>query len=174
MARLLIVRSTSFQQLDDNFVHVLRRFPSHEIHLLTHAHGKELASKYAAVTKVLVYPHSSNFRSGTPIPEMSGQSYDDIMVPVSNLGGGGFANVFAFALSLCGGRIHRCNLVGEIVELPRAKIFFLLRQDRLYRALGVIFGGSIGLAVALWFIICLLLGRVLSSRSTRYKGAEKA
>ena len=152
MKRLLTIRSASFQQLDNNFPLIRSHFPEHEIHLLTHEHGRKLAEKYAFVSKVIVYPTAGNFSSAVHLPELKGDKYDDVLVPVTNLSGAGFANVFAFALSLSAGSVHQCNLIGKIIELKAGEIRWMIALDRFYRAAGFVFGTLLGLLATLWFM----------------------
>jgi hypothetical protein len=165
MKRLLIIRSVSFQQLDNNFVYIRKQFPDHEIHILTHEHGRDFCQKYPFVTGVIIYPETGNFDRNEKIPGFEKESYDDVIVPVANLSGVGFANVFAFALSLDAPRVHQCSLAGVIVEMKPNEIRKVLCYSRFCAFTGILFGAGLGLIIVSWFMLLILLSKMSLSRN---------
>lgn len=155
MKKLLIVRSASFQQLDKNLPSIRAAFPDHELHLLTHEHGRKLAEKYAEVKRVLVYPHAGPFRKGRGIPDLEGQRYDDVAVLAANLSGAGFANVLLFAAGLGMGELHLVNLVGETRSVLLSDIKRLWWRDVLCKISGATLGILLGLAAAAALLFAL-------------------
>lgn len=122
MQEVLIIRSASFQQLDKNLPEIVRRFPGCRISLLTHEHGVQPASKYRELDRIYVYPHTASFHPRGRAPELSGKTFDAVIVPVANLSGSGFLNVLRFALTIRSKRYYVCNLVSEIREASPASI----------------------------------------------------
>jgi hypothetical protein len=124
--KALIVRSISFQQLDKNLDAIVRRFPGYEFHLLTHSHGIDGAANYTSISKVIDYGSRKNFSFFHAPGELKNvlPSYDAIIVPVTNMTGAGFLNVFLMALRIPSHSIYRCNLISEIREIPGKTILF--------------------------------------------------
>lgn len=168
MRRLLIIRSASFQQLDKNLASIRARFPAHEIHLLTHEHGRRLAEKYAVVDRVLIYPKEGPFSAVGGSTGLTQGNYEDLVVLVSNLSGAGFTNVFEFAAALPGDHIHQCNLVGEIREIPRDAIRSLRRRDLVRNIFAWTLGNALGIAASLAFSLGLLLLRLLQPKDLEW------
>jgi hypothetical protein len=158
VTRLLVVRSVSFQQLDASLEAVRARFPSHAIDVLTHEHGRELAASYRTVDSVIVYPEPGPFTRGAWRPP-PGVTWDVVVVPVANLTGAGFANVFDFARPL-GPSVYRCNLAGDIVELPAAELDRVRRRDRVNRVAAAVVGPLVGALAAAAFAIAVGLARL--------------
>ncbi len=162
--RVLIIRSASFQQLDNNLASILEQFKDWELHLLTHEHGRRLAEKYKDFSAILVYPYLGPFQRNTAIPDLPSRKYDAVLVLVANLSGAGFANVFDFASSLGAAGLYQCNLVGEIRSLKPSDLAAGRHRDILCRLCGTIFGTVLGLACAVWFTLSLPVGKLTSLR----------
>lgn len=160
MKSLLLIRSVSFQQLDNNLAHIRAAFPDHSIHLLTHEHGRRLAEKYTAIANIVIYPHCGAFTAGIEIPDLG--PYDAVLVPVTNLSGAGFINVFQFAASLPAERLYCCNLVGKIAAHSRAEIAGWVRRDRFVRWAGKLIGVPLGALAVIWFSGAIMLLRYCS------------
>lgn len=160
--RVLIVRSASFQQLDNNLAAILAHFKDWDLHLLTHEHGRRLAEKYKDFSAILVYPYPGPFQRNAAIPDLPSRKYDAVLVLVANLSGAGFANVFDFASSLGAAGLYRCNLVGDIRSLQPSDLAAGKRRDIFCRLCGTIFGTVLGLACAVWFTLSLPVGKLIS------------
>jgi len=138
--KVLLVRSVSFQQLDKNLNGIVALFSTdeYEFHLLTHGHGLQRAATYGAVSRIIDYGSRGNFSffhfpSGLERAASRGvaESYDMVIVPVTNISGVGFLNVLAMALRLPARKIYVCNLVSEIFPLSRSRIVVRLARSML-------------------------------------------
>lgn len=118
MSRVLIIRSVSFQQLDQNLPRIAAAFPQAELYLLTHGHGLSSAAKYAGLAGTVEYDSPRNFSPWHRPATLKRMRFDEVVVPVSNLGGAGFLNVFLLALRVPARRRWMCNLVSELRPLP--------------------------------------------------------
>ena len=152
MKRLLIIRSASFQQLDSNLQHIRKKFPRHEIHLLTHEHGKRLARKYKDVNRIWGYPHRGGFSFRKVPDDLKKHEFDAVIIPVTNLSGAGFMNVFLFSLRIPAGQRHVCNLVSEITPISRREIVLSWMRNHLFRIPAVICAGFCGAIVLALFL----------------------
>lgn len=112
MARLLIIRSVGLQQLDKTLPAVRAAYPNHEIHVLTHAHAAEAVRSYQDVDHTHIYPYREGFSMFRPFRE--GGPWDVVIVPVGNLTGAGFFNVFLFAARFKSKTFAWVNLVESI------------------------------------------------------------
>ncbi len=63
MKKLLIVRSASMQQLDNNLKAIINTFPDYEYHMLTHEHSVKLVEKYDVIKKSLYILINNPFQS---------------------------------------------------------------------------------------------------------------
>lgn len=131
MKELLIIRSVSFQQLDKNIVAICKHFPDHRINLLTHEHGLLLAQKYKAIDKIYVYPYKENFAYRRKVRELKEKDFDSIIIPVTNLSGAGFVNVFLFSLSLKAKKRYVCNVISELREITTTRIMLIGLKNKL-------------------------------------------
>ncbi|ADU95596.1 hypothetical protein [Geobacillus sp. Y412MC52] len=122
MKKLLIVRSASMQQLDNNLKAIINTFPDYEYHMLTHEHSVKLVEKYDVIKKIIVYPYKQSFSIKRPVPELKNEIYDVVIIPVSNLTGAGFFNVFQFSLSLKSKRRIICNLISDLWDITPGQI----------------------------------------------------
>ena len=122
MKKLLIIRSVSFQQLDTNIVKIIEKFCDYEIHILTHEHGRVLAEKYRGIEKIWIYPYKSAFSFKSTCVDITGMTFDAVVIPVTNIGASGFQNVFMFALTIKSIKYYVCNLVSEIDEISKTRI----------------------------------------------------
>lgn len=135
MNEVLIIRSSSFQQLDKNMPEIVRRFPDCRISLLTHEHGVQPARKYRELDHIYVYPHTASFHPRRRAPELSGKAFDAVIVLVANLSGSGFLNVLRFTLTIRAKRHYLCNLVSDIQEVTSASIRLKHALNMCYKAL---------------------------------------
>lgn len=144
MKELLIIRSVSFQQLDKNLVAILERFPDHKISLLTHEHGVLLAQKYKDIDQIYVYPYREGFAYWRKANELKDREFDTVIIPVTNLSGAGFLNVFLFSLSLKAKKRFVCNVVSEFREVTRIRILLMGLWNKLFSLLSFIFTLVVG------------------------------
>lgn len=156
MKELLIIRSVSFQQLDKNLIAIRERFPDHELSLLTHEHGFLLARKYKDIDLVYVYPYKESFSYRRKVRELQSKEFDTIIIPVTNLSGAGFLNVFLFSLSLKAKKRLVCNVVSEFREVTRTRILLMGLRDKLFSLFSLLFTVVVG------FFAVLLLPLKLS------------
>jgi len=126
--KILVIRSVSFQQLDKNIKEIVKQFPGHEIHLLTHSHGITGAKSYTSIANIIDYGSRKNF-SMFHIPtelknfkKESNDLYEAVVVPVTNLSGAGFLNVFLMSLRIPSRSIWGCNLVSKLWKIQAKTI----------------------------------------------------
>ncbi len=163
--KVLIVRSVSFQQLDQNMTEIVNRFPvqDYSIHLLTHGHGMEQARTYTAVSEILDYESRKNF-SFFHLPgrlkkkdiNYSGP-YEAIIVPVTNKTGTGFLNVLAMAGRIRSHSIYICNLISEMREISRKEILGQMIKSFFFSFLAVLM--AVPLAVTALPVVLVSLGK---------------
>jgi hypothetical protein len=161
VVRVLVIRSVSFQQLDLGLESIRAQFPGCAIDVLTHEHGKVPAESYACVSSAIVYPERGPFRRGGWAPP-GDSAWDAVVVPVANVTGAGFDNVFDLATSLAPA-VYRCNVAGEIAALSSADLRRLARNDRLNRLAGRLLGVPLGMLAA----ACLVLAVVIVGPGVR-------
>lgn len=133
MRNILIIRSASFQQLDLNLPAIKKKFPNKKICLLTHEHGLKLAEKYVDIDECIVYKEKSGFDEKLPVKELENRKFDAVIVPVSNISGVGFDNVFLFAMTINAKKIYICNMVSEITQVTRRQIVNGQKAKKVYR-----------------------------------------
>jgi ADP-heptose:LPS heptosyltransferase len=148
--RLLIIRSASFQQLDQNLPEILKAFPGYSIHMLTHAHGLEAASKYSSIDKIYTYPYKDSFsRKRKPPEEMKSRSFDVVIVPVSNRTGAGFLNVQLFSLTIKAKKRYLCNMISEFKEILPGFLIAKYVQNKLFSILALMLTFLISIPILL-------------------------
>ena len=155
MKELLIIRSVSFQQLDKNISVITQRFPEHNIHILTHEHGVLLAQKYKMIKGIYVYPYRSGFSYGKKVPELKEKPFDVVIVPVTNLSGAGFFNVFLFSLSIKAGQRFCCNVVSDLNEFKPAEIILSGLRNVLFKLIARIGTAIFAIPMGLYLILKL-------------------
>lgn len=156
MKELLIIRSVSFQQLDKNLVAIREHFPDHKLSLLTHEHGLLLAQKYKDIDQIYVYPYKESFSYRRKVKELQDKEFDTVIIPVTNLSGAGFLNVFLFSLSLKTKKRLVCNVISGLGEVSRIHILLMGLRDKLFSLLSLLFTVVVG------FFAVLLLPLKLS------------
>lgn len=165
MKELLIIRSASFQQLDLNLPEIRKRFPNYTISILTHEHGVKLAEKYEDIKKIYVYPYKDGFSIKRKMKKFCNKTFDAIIVPVTNISGTGFSNVFLFTLSIKAKRKYQCNVISEIKEYTNIEIIYKELIRLVYKVIAgictIVFGiGIIGV------LISQILGRKIGKLFT--------
>lgn len=159
MKELLIIRSASFQQLDLNLPEIKKRFPNYTISILTHEHGVKLAEKYEDIKQIYVYPYKDGFSIKRKVKKFNNKMFDVLIVPVTNVSGTGFSNVFLFSLSVKAKKKYQCNVISEIKEYTDMKIMI----GELVRLIYKIIAGICTLGFGLGIII-LFLGKFLGKQ----------
>lgn len=159
---VLIIRSASFQQLDNNFPKLIKTFPKHKFHMLTHEHGVKLAEKYEKIDQLFVYPYKKSFSIWRRVPALSREKFDIVIIPVSNLTGRGFLNVVLFSFAINASQRYLCNMVSE---LKTVKISFLIIKC-LERIIISLFSILMILPLILP-IFCFLLVRLIQIKGKR-------
>ncbi|KGR90096.1 hypothetical protein CD30_13620 [Ureibacillus massiliensis 4400831 = CIP 108448 = CCUG 49529] len=146
--RLLIIRSASMQQLDKNLPEIVKTFPEYQIDMLTHEHSVKLVEKYDVIKNVIVYPYNGSFDVNRKVDV---DTYDAVLVPVTNLSGSSFYNVLNFSLTIKAEKRFICNLVSEIWEVTPSDIKMMKLKSNTMTLLSSI-------ATAILFIpLCLVL-----------------
>lgn len=156
MKKLLIVRSVSLQQLDSNILKIKEYFKDYEIHMLTHEHSVKLVEKYQDVKKIWVYPYKKSFSYFDKMDEIK-EKYDAILLPVTNLSGSSFANVFLFGLSIKADKRYFSNLVADIKELKTGMIVLGYVWGIVKKIISAFVTGVIAIPVmlvVLWNMMC--------------------
>lgn len=146
--KLLIIRSASFQQLDKNLPEIIKQFPDYNISILTHEHGVEIAKKYSDIKNVYAYPYKESFRK--KVKAFKNKSFDCILIPVTNISGVGFFNVYFFSLSIRARKRVVCNLVSEFHDITPLKIYTMGFTNGLFSVLS-------GILTGLFSVVTILL-----------------
>ncbi|WP_456277649.1 glycosyltransferase family 9 protein [Bacillus sp. AK128] len=162
MKKLLIIRSVPMQQLDKNLLEIKKSFSGYTIDLLTHEHGAKLAEKYKDISNIIIYPFKQSFKYKHKVKLLQQEGYDAIIIPVTNLSGKGFYNVFLFALTIPAKQRFVCNLVSEIRSLTTLNIVLIALKHFLLSllSLGLTIPISILLSIILPFKLARLKNRV--------------
>jgi len=121
MKKLLIIRSSSIQQLDQNISEIEKKFKNHEIHILTHPHTLEHCKKYS-VKKVISYNSKNDFSIFHFPKELKLTKYDSLIYLVSNLSGKGYLNLMLFSLLIRPKNIFFINIKSEIKRITKLSI----------------------------------------------------
>ncbi|MGE5341614.1 MAG: hypothetical protein ACM3SY_09045 [Candidatus Omnitrophota bacterium] len=181
--RALIIRSVSFQQLDKNIKGIVNQFPDYELDLLTHSHGVGNAQSYECVSAIIDYESRSNFSLFHIPRELREKSrhYDAIIVPVTNITGAGFLNVFLLSLRLRlgvgkhGASIVMCNLNSEIREIPGKKIILQSLQASFFSFLSALMTIPFVLVMLPVSLIRLVIHQMTKKQKTKIiKNNKKA
>ena len=125
MKNILIIRSVSFQQLDLNLPAIKEKYGECKISLLTHEHGVKLAEKYSDIEKIYVYPYKNGFNIDNKVKELSNINFDVVVVPVTNINGGGFFNVLKFSKDINAKERAICNVISDISSFTMRDIYLL-------------------------------------------------
>ncbi|AAK80128.1 hypothetical protein BJV85_001710 [Clostridium acetobutylicum] len=152
MKKLLIVRSASFQQLDLNLKAIEKKYKDYEIDILTHEHGVKLAEKYNNIHNIYVYPYKESFKKGNKVKEIENIKFDVVIVPVTNISGAGFFNVFKYALSINSDKIIMCNVISEFKDRDRLSIYIMELSSFVFKILSGFFTCLFGI-VSVPFLI---------------------
>lgn len=121
MKKLLIIRSSSIQQLDQNIKEIEKKFKDHEIHILTHPHTIEHCKKYSA-KKIITYKSKKDFSIFHIPKELKHTKYDSLIYLVSNLSGKGYLNLILFSLLIRPKKIFKINIKSEIKRITKLSI----------------------------------------------------
>jgi hypothetical protein len=164
LKNILIIRSVSFQQLDQNLAALVKSFPpaEHEFHLLTHGHGMERARTYDALSVIIDYQSRKNFSVFHIPPSLSkrtlkkGESYEAIIVPVTNKTGLGFLNVLAMTLRIPSKTIYICNMVSELLGTPRIGIVIQVMKASFFSLLSGVMALVTGVVMLPFLLIRLM------------------
>ncbi|MED1420456.1 hypothetical protein [Bacillus smithii] len=151
MTKLLIIRSASMQQLDKNLKTIMQKFPDYEYHMLTHEHSVKLVEKYNFIKKIIVYPYKESFSIKRQVPELKKETYDVVIIPVTNITGAGFFNVFQFSLSLKAKKRVVCNLVSDLWDITPGQIRWMRIKHIMMSIISMA-----GMVIAGLFVLLLL------------------
>lgn len=159
--KVLIIRSVSFQQLDQNLAAIVKEFPSEsfELHLLTHGHGMERAHTYQALSTIFDYERRGNFTFFYLPSALKKQTYDTVIVPVTNKTGLGFLNVLALAYRIRSKRIIICNMVSEFRQVSRPGILLRGIKALLFSLLAGLGTVLVGVVLSPYLLIRLMFAR---------------
>lgn len=138
MKKILIIRSVSMQQLDNNLIEIKKRYPDSIIHLLTHEHAAKLAEKYEMIDHIIVYPYVGSFDHRRMLNDMAFDNYDIVIIPVSNITGNGFLNVLLFAKAIKAKEKIICNLVSEMKEVTDKEILLKSIKHKCFSLFSII------------------------------------
>ena len=138
MKNILIIRSVSFQQLDLNLPAIKEKYGECKISLLTHEHGVKLAEKYSDIDKIYVYPYKDGFNISNKVNELSNINFDIVVVPVTNINGGGFFNVLKFSKSINAKERVICNVISDISSFTMGNIYSLEIKSFLMKIISIL------------------------------------
>ncbi|MCG6552233.1 MAG: hypothetical protein L7F77_07890 [Candidatus Magnetominusculus sp. LBB02] len=145
--RILVIRCTNLQHLDKVFQRLRAEFPGAATALLTHRHGALQAADYTET--VIVYPYTENYGFYRGYKPLNDMNFDAVVVPVGNVSGSGFLNVFLFSLTIKTGQRLMCNLPLELKPISKVKIIAMAIRNGLYTAIG----GVLTAAAAAVFVV---------------------
>ncbi|WP_222622739.1 hypothetical protein [Paenibacillus sp. PAMC21692] len=151
--KALIIRSASFQQLDRNLQDIQKALPDYSFHMLTHEHGVKLAEKYASIEHIYVYPHKNSFHILNRTPELRGKTFDMIIIPVTNISGAGFMNVFLFSLSIKASNRYQCNMLSEMKRKNSLSILAMLLLSTVFKLFSILFTTILTIPVVLLLLL---------------------
>ena len=152
MKKVLIIRSVSFQQLDLNLPAIKEKYKDCSICLLTHEHGVKLAEKYSDINEIYVYPYKEGFNINNKVKELENLEFESVVVPVTNITGGGFFNVLKFSKSIkCRERVM-CNVISDIKSFKMSDIYWLQVKNLLMNVISGL--GTVILSPII--LLCLL------------------
>lgn len=155
MKNILVIRCTNLQHLDKVFSKLRAEFPDAKTALLTHRHGALQAADYTET--VIVYPYTENYGFLRRLKPLNDMNFDAIVVPVGNVSGSGFLNVFLFTLTIKAASRFMCNLPLELKSLSRLKIIGLMLRNSLYTlASGVLSAVAGAILLIGWPVFTLL------------------
>lgn len=138
MKNILIIRSVSFQQLDLNIPVIKDKYSPCSISILTHEHGVKLAEKYSYINQIYIYPYKDGFNINHKVNGLAKSNFDLVVVPVTNINGGGFFNVLNFSKSInCKERVI-CNVIGNITPFTINKIYLLEIKNFLMKLISIL------------------------------------
>lgn len=157
MKNILIIRSVSFQQLDLNLPAIKEKYAPCNISLLTHEHGVKLAEKYTEIKDIYVYPYKDGFNIANKVEEISNKNFDVVVVPVTNINGGGFFNVLKFSKSLNAKERVMCNVISEISPFTIGQVYCLEIRNFFMKLISIL-----GTAIISPIIIMTLLLKLKS------------
>lgn len=138
MKNILIIRSVSFQQLDLNLPAIKEKYGECKISLLTHEHGVKLAEKYSDIEKIYVYPYKDGFNIANKVKELADIKFDVVVVPVTNINGGGFFNVLKFSKSINTKERVICNVISDISSFTMGNIYLLEIKSFLMKVIAIL------------------------------------
>ena len=138
MKNILIIRSVSFQQLDLNLTAIKEKYAPCNISLLTHEHGVKLAEKYSEIEKIYVYKYKDGFNIANKSKELSEINFDVVVVPVTNINGGGFFNVLKFSKAINAKERVLCNVISDIRSFTMGDIYLLEIKSFLMKFIAIL------------------------------------
>lgn len=158
MKKVLIIRSVSFQQLDLNLPAIKEKYKDCNICLLTHEHGVKLAEKYSDIDEIYVYPYKDSFNIKNKVKELGNIDFEAVVVPVTNITGGGFFNVLKFSKSIkCRERVI-CNVISDIKAFTMGNIYWLQIKNVIMNVVSVL--GTVILSPIILFCLLFRLAKI--------------
>jgi hypothetical protein len=156
---ILVIRCTNLQHLDKVFMKLKAEFPGARAALLTHRHGALQAEAYTET--VVVYPYTENYGFLRSLKSLDDMNFDAVVIPVGNISGSGFLNVFMFALTIKAASRFTCNLALALTPLSKTKIIALLLRNGIYTAISGALTIAAGAVLLIgWPVFALLTRRV--------------
>lgn len=145
--KILVVRTVSFEQLDRVIKRLKEDGPMSVIMILTHSHGKDMAAQYFGKENIFVYNRRGNYTLFHLPRELSGHVFDEVILPVTNLRGNGFFNVFLFSVRVSAKKryIMNVNLKKRLLTYRLITGSFVLRT--LYFLISILLSGAFGIVL---------------------------
>jgi len=120
------------QQLDNLMSKLYTEYPDADFFILTHSHAIKRCEKYKKIAGIIDYKSSKNF-GFFHIPEnINKYNFDMIIIPVTNISGVGFFNVFLMSLRIKSKKLFLYNLQSEKREIKKKNILFHLFKSILF------------------------------------------
>lgn len=123
--------------------------------MLTHEHGVKLVEKYTHIEKVYVYPYKDGFNVKNRVDELSNKSFDVVVVPVTNINGGGFFYVLKFSKSINVKERAMCNVISDINTFSMTYVYWLEIKNFFMKVISIL--GTIIISPVVLILLLLKL-----------------
>ncbi len=154
--KILIIRSINMQQLDNLMETLYTEYPEDEFYLLTHPHAKERCKKYKRLTYIYDYESRKKFNFFHIPKILKKQKFDILIIPVTNISGAGFLNVFMMSLRIKSKTRFIYNLKSEKQKIRAIDILYKFGKTSVFS----IFASVSTLILSPFVIIYLIISKI--------------
>ena len=135
--KILIIRSISMQQLDNLMSKLYTEYPEDDLYILTHSHAIKRCEKYKNITEIIDYERINNFSIFHIPKNINEHDFDIIIIPVTNISGVGFFNVFLMSLRIKSKKLFLYNLQSKKKERKKREIIFNFFKSILFSTISI-------------------------------------